>query len=201
MTKVPKLKPESYDKFVYENCDLVKVAEDADGSSSYEVRHIPPVARRRLPIPFGRGITEKSLTWDKLVALARRGEPELLYSFLEECDGLSSKQYSDLARYLSDARGDRLEKVGHRVKQSPETKAHIFTQRWLKERCVMDCVYRELREEKRKAQQRGKKLTKGQLARARTAAIRKYSKEFGTGSNAVQDYIKARKPYRKTSGK
>jgi hypothetical protein len=77
------------------------------------------------------------LTWPRLIQLARGGEPQLLCDFLKSCDGrLSSVHFNDLANLIVDALAGNLKRPSHRVKMSPQTRAHVLCQRYQREAIV-----------------------------------------------------------------
>jgi hypothetical protein len=94
------------------------------------------------------------ITWPWLIAAARRGEPQLLLDFLDNCDGLSPAHYQDLSKLFRDTWAGNLDRPSHRAKLSPETRAHVFHKRTLHARAILDQI-REI-ERRRGKQLRGK---------------------------------------------
>jgi hypothetical protein len=127
----------------------------------------------------------RTLTWPRVVQLARQGEPEVLYHFLKNCDVLPAAKCKDLAALLADAIGGRLERPSHRAKRSPETRDHAHSQRHAGERLVMEAINAE-----------EKKLGKQLRGAERTKLIDKLSKWWGTTPNAVEAYNRMAKARR-----
>jgi hypothetical protein len=93
------------------------------------------ITLRRLIAAAQRGLKPRqgtAITWEWLIAAARRGEPELLLDFIDRCDWrFSPAHHQDLHKLLGDALAGNLDRPSHRVKLSPQTRAHVFHKRHL----------------------------------------------------------------------
>jgi hypothetical protein len=107
------------------------------------------------------------ITWERMIAAARRGDHELLCLILEELDGnLTQAHCRDLANLIRDAFAGNLARKDNRPKRSVETQALLDKREFLHVRVVASRLAAE-------ARRQGKSHLRGAARQAALCAILK----------------------------